>query len=136
MDTNSQPKYVLNKSEVERKYTRGSGNGGQNRNKVETVVVLTHKPTGIIVRCEEHRTRGKNEETAWQRLEDKLGAIQEKNIVADQRNIRFDQIGFGNRNDKNRTYRIQDGYVLDHLSGKRITIKELFKGNVHMLHKS
>lgn len=134
MEENSQPKFVLNRNDVHRKYTRGSGNGGQNRNKVETVCVLTHIPTGMIVRVEEHRTREKNEETAWARLEERLKQISDGVLGEKMKETRFNQIGFGNRNDKRRTYREQDGFVLDHVSGKRITIKELYKGNIRLLH--
>ncbi len=134
MEENSQPKFVLNRNDVHRKYTRGSGNGGQNRNKVETVCVLTHIPTGMQVRVEEHRTREKNEETAWARLEERLKEINDGAIGAKVKETRFNQIGYGNRNDKRRTYREQDGFVLDHVSGKRITIKELYKGNIRQLH--
>lgn len=129
-------KYVLNRNEVERKFTRGSGNGGQNRNKVETVVVLTHVPTGLIIRCEEHRTQGKNEETAWKRLEEKLNEISNNALIKKDKDDRFEQIGYGNRNDKKRTYRIQDGFVIDHITEKKITVKELYKGNIKLLHSS
>ena len=134
MDGISAPKFVLNRNDVDRKYTRGSGNGGQKRNKVETVCVLTHRPTGLIVRCEDHRTREKNEEEAWNRLEERLSGMHDEKLGMQQRETRFNQIGFGNRNDKRRTYREQDGFVIDHVSGKRITIKELYKGNIVSLH--
>lgn len=130
---NTEIKFQLNRNEVHRKYTRGSGNGGQNRNKVETVCVLTHIPTGIIVRCEEHRTRDKNEETAWLRLEEKLKSIYITSLDKKQRDIRFNQIGYGNRSDKKRTYRIQDGVVIDHISGKQISVRDLYKGKLDLL---
>jgi len=134
MDENSKPKYVLNKSEVDRQYTCSGGKGGQNVNRRSTCVILIHKPTGIIVRSEENRTQGKNEDAAWKRLEEKLGEIHNGKDEEKVKENRFNQIGYGNRNDKRRTYREQDGFVLDHITNKRITIKELYKGNIKQLH--
>jgi peptide chain release factor 1 len=134
MDESTKPKFVLNKSEVERQYTCSGGKGGQNVNRRSTCVILTHKPTGIMVRSEENRTQGKNEEAAWKRLEEKLSQINDGAIGEKVKETRFNQIGYGNRNDKRRTYREQDGFVLDHVTGKRITIKELYKGNIKQLH--
>src|SRR5262245_27706860 len=55
---------TLNDKDLEFGTTRGSGPGGQNRNKVETVVVLKHKPSGIVVRCETERSQQRNRELA------------------------------------------------------------------------
>lgn len=134
MDTNSQPKYVLNRSDVDRQYTCSGGKGGQNVNRRSTCVILIHRPSGLIVRSEENRTQGKNEEAAWKRLEEKLAEISNGEFGEKVKETRFGQIGYGNRNDKRRTYREQDGFVLDHVTGKRITIKELYKGNIRPLH--
>jgi peptide chain release factor 1 len=134
MDESSKPKFVLNRNEVERQYTCSGGKGGQNVNRRSTCVILTHKPTGIMVRSEENRTQGKNEEAAWKRLEEKLSQINDGAIGDKIKETRFNQIGYGNRNDKRRTYREQDGFVLDHVTDKRITIKELYKGNIRQLH--
>lgn len=127
-------KYVLNRNDVHKKYTRGSGKGGQKRNKVETVVVLTHIPTGLTVRCEEHRTQAKNEEVAWERLEQRLSDIDSSAHEASINSSRASQIGCGERGDKRRTYRIQDGIVRDDISGKTITVKDLYKGRIDLLH--
>lgn len=134
MDVNSKPKFVLNRNDVDRQYTCSGGKGGQNVNRRSTCVILIHRPSGIIVRSEENRTQGKNEEAAWKRLEEKLSAISDGNFGDKVKETRFNQIGYGNRNDKRRTYREQDGYVLDHVTGKRITIKDLYKGNIKSLH--
>lgn len=136
MNENQNQKIIINKSDVERQYTCSGGKGGQNVNRRSTCVILLHKPTGIMVRSEESRTQGKNEEAAWKRLEEKLQSINDDSKNDEIKEARFNQIGYGNRNDKRRTYREQDGLVLDHITNKRITIKELKKGQIKSLHKN
>lgn len=127
--------FEIDRSEVERWFTRGTGNGGQNRNKVETVVVLKHIPTGIMVKCQEHRTQGKNEERAWEILKAKLEKIYLKNysdkIVSEKR----EQIGSGERSDKRRTYREKEDLAIDHITGKSTRLKDIWKGKISILHK-
>jgi peptide chain release factor 1 len=134
MNNNSQTQFTLNKTEVHRQYTCSGGKGGQNVNRRSTCVILTHRPTGIMVRSEENRTQAKNEEAAWKRLEEKLQVLANISHNEKVKENRFNQIGYGNRNEKRRTYREQDGYVLDHVTNKKITIKELYKGNIRSLH--
>ncbi len=59
---------ALLKKDVVESFVRSSGPGGQNVNKVATCVVLIHKPTGIIVKCQKHRSQFLNRQQAWEML--------------------------------------------------------------------
>jgi protein subunit release factor B len=67
--------------DVHMTFVRSSGAGGQNVNKVATCVVLKHLPSGIVVRCDKHRTQAGNRLEAWRILEGKLQAIEAKRIA-------------------------------------------------------
>lgn len=134
-DSTEKKQHVLNRNDVKRQYTCSGGKGGQNVNRRSTCVILTHIPTGIMVRSEENRTQGKNEEAAWKRLEERLSGIESSRHDSSVNQSRASQIGCGERGDKRRTYRIQDGFVKDDISGKSITVKDLYKGRIDLLHK-
>lgn len=131
---NKNQNYKLDRSQVYRQYTKGSGPGGQHRNKVESVVVLTHKPTGITVKADNDRSRHKNEEVAWKEIERRLSEMHQAANANATNNTRANQIGSGERGDKRRTYRVQDGMVKDDISGKRISIRDVYKGYIGQLH--
>ena len=58
--------------DIEERFVRGSGPGGQKINKTSSTVWLRHRPTGIEVRCQQERSQGANRETAWTELAGKL----------------------------------------------------------------
>lgn len=122
-------KINLKPDELEIKTTRGSGSGGQHRNKVETAVVVKHLPSGIVVRCENSRSQDTNKENALFILESRLKEIESKKAWEKRKNKRKDQVGSGMRGDKVRTIQVRNDNVTDHKSGKKTTYKKYKRGD-------
>lgn len=114
--------------ELEWSTCRGTGAGGQKRNKTETTVVLKHLPTGLQVRCEDTRSQQKNRALALQLLRAKLWERQQEESRKARAQDRKQQVGAGMRSDKRRTIRMQDGIVTDHVLGKRWNLKQYLRG--------
>lgn len=65
-------KLGISEDDLEEHFVRSSGHGGQNVNKVSTCVMLIHRPSGLLVRCQEARTQGMNRYLARRRLAEKM----------------------------------------------------------------
>lgn len=128
LDFDAGTKFQLKESEVEIQTTRGSGPGGQHRNKTDSCVIATHKPTGMSVRIDS-RSQHQNRAVALQVLAARLASDEaERNRVA-RAESRKTQMGSGMRGDKIRTYRTQDDKVTDHRSGKTWSLKKWSRGD-------
>ena len=107
---------------------RSSGKGGQNLQKTNSAVQLTHLPTGIQIRCESERSHHHNRIAALAALRARLAAEQRAERAADRDRNRRGQIGSGMRADKRRTVRVQDGVVVDHLTGRTWRLRDYQRG--------
>ncbi len=103
--------------DVEMQVFRSSGAGGQHINKTSSAVRLIHKPTGIVVACQEERSQLQNRERCMQMLASKLYEIEQERIDSEVTSTRRSQVGSGMRNERIRTYNFPQGRVTDHRIG-------------------
>jgi peptide chain release factor 1 len=122
--------FSLKESDLEITTCRGSGPGGQHRNKTDTAVQVKHKPTGMIVRSESERSQSTNKEQALSLLASRLEAAQESKASAAERSARQRMIGSGERSDKIRTVQVQNNQVVNHVTGQRIPVERYLKGEL------
>ncbi len=121
----------INPSDLIIESCKSSGAGGQHINKTESAVRLTHKPTGLVIECQEERSQFKNKDKALKMLKTKLYDMklteQNEKIASERKS----QVGTGDRSERIRTYNYPQGRVTDHRIGLTLfSLESFLNGNI------
>ena len=110
----------VNPADLKFESCKSSGAGGQHINKTESAVRLTHKPTGIVIECDQERSQLQNKEKALRLLYTKLYDMKLRAQEEEIASTRKSQVGSGDRSEKIRTYNYPQSRITDHRINKTV----------------
>ncbi len=121
----------INPADLEWDTFRASGAGGQHVNKTESAVRVTHKPSGVVVECQEGRSQHKNREIAMQKLFARLYELQQEQHTSQMTDLRRSLVVSGDRSSKIRTYNYPQNRVTDHrINFTKYNLTEVMEGEL------
>ena len=116
----------INPGDLEIETIKSSGAGGQHVNKTESAIRMVHKPTGIVIECQDERSQFKNRDKAMKLLRAKLYDMKLREQTDEIASKRRSQVGSGDRSERIRTYNFPQGRVTDHRIGLTLYTLESF----------
>lgn len=124
-------------SDLDISFFRSSGPGGQNVNKVETAVRITHIPTGVVVSSQSERSQAANRESAMAMLRAQLYQAMQEQQAESLGTLRKEQIGSGDRSEKIRTWNFPQDRITEHRIGKKFhNIEKILGGDLSPIIKA